>query len=126
MSMDDLIYKPPQEVIEIEINGTIYPWEVRGFSTDEIEELASINAVQYITDPTRDRPAARLNYGLLRRHMIFEGVVTPPEVIPEWTLEIVKSLKSEVRNRLWDAIETLSDEVELYLKKSGQLSKGTE
>ncbi|MCK5161030.1 MAG: hypothetical protein KAQ99_05595, partial [Candidatus Aureabacteria bacterium] len=123
MSIEDLVYEPPTGEIITEINGNSYHWKLRGFTADEIENLASQNAIGYAIDPTTKKPVARLNYGVLRRHVIFEGVVEQPAIFEEWTIEVVQSLRSKVREQLWEGINNLSDDVELFVKKSKMLSQ---
>lgn len=123
MSLEDLVYKPPTGEIITEINGTSYSWKLRGFTADEIENLASQQAIGYAIDPNTKKPIARLNYGVLRRYVIFEGVVEPPAIFEEWTIETVQSLRSSIRELLWEGINNLSDDVELFVKKSKMLSQ---
>lgn len=122
ISLNDLVYEPPSGEVITEINGTAYTWKIRGFTTDELEEVASVNAVKYDKDPVTQKPFARLNYGILRRYIIFEGVVEPPAIIlehfGEWTIEVVQKLRSNIRSDLWNGINELSDDIDVFTKKS--------
>ena len=122
ISVNDLVYEPPSGEVITEINGNKYTWKIRGFTTDELEEIASVHSVEYDRDPVTNKPIARLNYGILRRYIIFEGVIEPPAIIleqfKEWTLDVVKKLRSAIRSELWDGINDLSDDIDIFTKKS--------
>ena len=116
--MKGLKFEPIEEEIPIQYNGGTYPFTVRGFTADEFEDIAS-HAVTYDRDPETNKPIGRVNYGILRRIAIFEGVIQAPPEIEEWTLEAVKALPGVIRNQLFVAIKARSDEIEDFQKKSG-------
>lgn len=117
--MKGLIFEPIEEEIPIQYNGGTYPFTVRGFTADEFEDVASKHAVTYDRDPETNKPIGRVNYGILRRFVIFHGVTQPPPEIEEWTLDAVKKLPGVIRNQLFAAIQDRSDEIEDFQKKSG-------
>lgn len=120
-----MLYQERTEELFHEFQGTRWKFLCRGLNAGTMDEIAGAAAKELRME--EGKPVAQVDPGIFNNEVIHRGVLDSPfHAIGDWTMDTVKALPKELRDRIIRTVLSLSDSLRDFKKKSGQpLVNGT-